>query len=336
LEDNVSDQGALNIWARQFTTAHFLPPAKNMRALTYAGIDVVSFAGNHTMNWGDEGFLGTLENLEQNRIGVVGVGRNITEARTPAILERNGIKVAFLGYNSILPPGYWAGAATPGCAPMRISTFYEQREYQPGSPAKVITVANSEDLEAMKRDVRNAKSMADVVVFSIHWGLHFVRAKLAMYEDEVGHAAIDAGADLVVGHHPHILKAVEFYKGKAIFHSLGNFAFDIALPESPRLKALGEFLDWRPLEHPEWEGYPFPEDCRKTMIAKYVTDGRGRERVSFLPALINRQAQPEAMRADDDRFQEVLKYVEDITREAGFSTGFSVEGEEVVVLPPAG
>lgn len=102
LEDSLSDKGTLNIWARYFTTAHYLPPAKNVRALTYAGIDVVSFAGNHTMNFGYEGFLGTLENLEKHNIKVVGAGRNINEARRPAIIERNGIKVAFLGYNSIL------------------------------------------------------------------------------------------------------------------------------------------------------------------------------------------------------------------------------------------
>ena len=86
-----------------------------------------------------------------------------------------------------------------------------------------MTIADKDDVAAMVADIAGARAMADVVIVSMHWGVHLVPAMLAMYQQEVGHIAIDAGADLIIGHHPHILKAVEVYKGKVIFYSVGNF-----------------------------------------------------------------------------------------------------------------
>src|SRR3990172_12505325 len=128
----------------------------------------------------------------------------------------------------------------PGCAPMRASTFYQQVDYQPGTPPEIISVANRDDLAAAIEDIKKAKASADIVVVSFHWGLHHMRGTLAMYEREVAHAVIDAGADLIVGHHPHVLKGIEVYKGKAVFYSMGNFAFDLPLSvRTQRQKKLG-------------------------------------------------------------------------------------------------
>jgi poly-gamma-glutamate synthesis protein (capsule biosynthesis protein) len=88
------------------------------------------------MDWGQEAFFDTIEALKGEGISVIGVGKNIEEARKPAILESKGSRVAFLAYNTILPMGYWADANRPGCAPMRAWTLYEQIEHdQPGTPA---------------------------------------------------------------------------------------------------------------------------------------------------------------------------------------------------------
>ena len=103
---------------------------------------------------------------------VISAGKNIAAAREPAIVECNGVKVAFLAYCSVLRDGYQAESNKPGAAPMRAHSFYVSEDYQPGTPPRVVTVPYEEDLEALQEDIRKAKRQADVVVMSIHWGLH--------------------------------------------------------------------------------------------------------------------------------------------------------------------
>ncbi len=304
-------------------------------ALKEAGFDVVSFASNHCMDWGREAFVDTIDVLEREGLSVVGVGRDIEEARKPAIIDCRGTRIAFLAYNSILPAGYWADAGRPGCAPMRALTLYEQIEPdQPGTPCRVHTYAHRDDLRAMVDDVVEAKSRADLVVVSMHWGIHFVPAVLADYQRDIAHVAIDSGADVIVGTHAHILKGIEVYIGKVIFYSLCNFALDLCAPqellESPQHREIERLNpDWRP--DPEYPTYFMPPDSRKTIIAKCTIADRQIKRVSFLPAYINRQSQPEVLPSANPRFVEVSRYMEQITRDQGLDTSFTVEGNEVVV-----
>ena len=118
------------------------------------------------------------------------------------------------------------------------TTVYEPAEPdQPGTPAGIRTFAHRADLDALLDSIRSARRRADVVLLSLHWGLHMVRATLADYQIEVAHAAIDAGADAILGHHPHLLKGVGFHRGRPIFYSLGNFAIEqphgLGIPRSP-------------------------------------------------------------------------------------------------------
>lgn len=305
------------------------------RALKDAGVDVVSFASNHCMDWGREAFLDTICVLKQEGLSVVGAGRNIEEARKPAIVERRGTRIAFLAYNSILPQGYWADVNRPGCVPMRGLTLYEQIEHdQPGTPCRVHTFPHRDDLKAMVDDIEDAKSRADLVIVSMHWGIHFIPAVLADYQREIARAAIDAGADLILGTHAHILKGIEVYAGKVIFYSLCNFALDLRAPKellaSPQHREI-EILnpDWRP--DPEYPTYFMPSDSRKTIIAKCTIADRRTKRVSFLPVYIDKGSQPEVLISSDQRFGEVLRYIEEITRDQGLGTVFTVEGDEVVI-----
>jgi poly-gamma-glutamate capsule biosynthesis protein CapA/YwtB (metallophosphatase superfamily) len=315
------------------TASVALHPARVATSLRTAGFDAVSFAGNHHMDAGPEGFMDTLDLLRKNGMRPVGVGSNITEARSPAIFELNGTKVAFLGYSSIIPRSetpYEATAKRPGCAPMYVSTFYEAVDWQPGAPPKVITITRRADLLAMQEDVKRAKEQADVVIMSIHWGIHHTPAVLAMYEHEVGHAAIDAGVDLILGHSSHILKGIQVYKGKVIFHCLGNFAIDRPRKTKHGVEGGWEGLNPREFE-PGWEEYPFPAEWRKSMIAKAVIVDRRIQKVSFQPCMINRFAQPEPLSASDDRFRDVEEYVAWCNRDQGIDTKFSSDGDEVVV-----
>lgn len=304
-------------------------------ALKEAGFTVVSFAGNHCMDWGQEGFFDTIEALEGQGLQVVGVGVNIEEARRPAFIESKGTRIAILAYNSILPYGYWAEADRPGCAPLRALTLYEQIEHdQPGTPCRVHTFPQPEDRQAMIDDICRAKAQADVVILSLHWGIHFIPAVIADYQRELARAAVDAGADLILGHHAHILKGAEVYRGKVIFYSLCNFALDLAptkkMLESRRHQEI-QVLNptWQP--DPDYPTYYLPPDSRKTMVVKTVIIDKEITRVSFLPACINRQSQPEILRSTDGRFAEVVDYMKEITDDQGLNAEYLVEGDEVAV-----
>ena len=286
------------------------------------GANVVSLASNATMFWGPEALLDTIDLFRGMDIQVVGAGKDAEKARAPAIIEQNGVKVAILSYCSVLRDGHAAGPDKVGCAPMRAHAYYEAEDFQPGTPPKVITVPFEEDLAALEEDIRKAKTQADVVILSLHWGVHFMPKVIATYQPIVAHAAIDAGADLILGHHAHILKAVEVYKGKVCFYSIGNFITNGGIRPSVQWD-----LYWWQMEPDSL--YRFAIESKKSMIAKAVISKNGVERVSFLPVFINKQAQPEALNQDDDRFQEVLEYVEWVSDQ--YPHSFKVEGNEVVV-----
>lgn len=307
---------------------------RNVSALTYAGFDIVSLAGNHVMDFGAEGIEDTIDVLKRHHITPIGAGRNITEARKPAILERNGVRTAFLAYNSILThPSYAAGPDAPGCVPIRVRTSYEPiEEGNPGCPVKIITSAEPDDLEAMKRDIAQLRREADTVVISFHWGLHHMAAVLATYETQLAHAAIDAGADLILGSHSHVLKGIEVYKGKVIAYCMGNFAFDAYWKpedfETPMMKKrIGYYLP-RTYD-PNYPTFPFPVESRKTIILKCQISKAGVERVSFLPAFINGQGQPEPLARADKNHLDVFNYMNAMCKDLG--TQLSCEGDEVLI-----
>ncbi|WP_276352202.1 CapA family protein [Cohnella caldifontis] len=306
-------------------------------AIRRAGFQVVSFATNHCMDLGREAFQDTLDVLRGQNLAVIGAGRNIEEARQPAIVECKGTKIAFLAYNTILPQSFWAEADRPGCAPLRAHTVYEQIEHdQPGTPCRIHTFAHRADLQAMVRDVRLAKSRADLVFVSMHGGIHFVPAVLADYQREMAHAAIDAGADLILGHHAHILKGVEVYKGKAVFYSLGNFAME--LPRDFRSEGMksGQFKEIQGL-NPDWkpERAAWPPDSYKSMTVKCAIENGRITRVSYLPTHIDLDNVPEIVAADHPRFAEIVRYVREISDSQGLKARFTVLGNEVVVEPAA-
>lgn len=331
LEANLSERGSPLPQARLACRAQ----PEVAAALKEAGFTVVSFAGNHCMDWGQEAFFDTISNLKKQGLTVIGVGADIEEARRPAIIDLKGNRLAFLAYSSILPYGYWAESDRPGCVPLRAHTLYEQIEHdQPGTPCRIHTFAHRGDLEAMVRDIELAKREADLVILSLHWGIHFVPAVIADYQQEIAHVAIEHGADLILGHHAHILKGVEVYKGKAIFYSLCNFALDLrpspellARPRHKEIEALNP--DWKP--DPEYPSYFLPRDSRKTIVAKCVISGGNIKVVSFFPAYINPQSQPEILSPQDPRFKEVVEYMRQITEDQNLTADFQVQNGEVVI-----
>lgn len=305
-------------------------------AIARAGFDVVSFASNHCMDWGREAFEDTIAALAEASLKVVGAGSDIREARAPVIAQvrDNAAKVAFLAYNSILPLGYWATADRPGCAPLRAHTVYEPIEHdQPGTPCRIHTYANREDLQGMMDDIRQAKAQADVVIVSMHWGIHFVPAVIADYQKELAYAAIDAGADLIIGHHPHILKGIEVYRGKAIFYSLANFALESPFSFADNLEDKPSHREITAL-NPDFKrgGKALPPDSFKSIMVKCLISPEGIQQVAILPVMIDSQFDPHILHADDPRFAEVHAYLKQISEDQGLTWEASVQGDEIRLL----
>ena len=295
-----------------------------------ADIDVISMASNHAMDWGPDPLVETLELFRGMGKHVIGAGRDAEEAHKPAIIERNGVKIAFLAYCSVLRDGQTAGKGKVGIAPMRAHNYYAAEDFQPGSPPNIVTVPFEQDMRAMQEDIKKAKQQADVVIMSIHWGLRHVPKTICTYQPPVAHAAIDAGADLILGHHPHSIKAVEVYKGKVCFYSIGDF-LTTGSPFTP-----AEFMEWNliwfqiePECMPPHGMHHHPAHCRKSMLAKIVMSKKGIEKVSFLPVFINPRAQPYVVQPDDPKFNEIIEFTEWVSNKHPHK--FRVEGNEVVV-----
>jgi len=160
----------------------------------------LSLANNHSGDYGHVAFLEQLDLLRAHQIGYFGGGKNTVEARTPLVLERKGLKIAILGYNEFKPRYFEAGPSWPG-------------------------LAWSVD-EQVTADIRAARTIhkADLVIPFMHWGWEYEPP--SDRQRELARLMIDAGADLVVGAHPHVIQQPEYYRGKLIAYSLGNFVFD--------------------------------------------------------------------------------------------------------------
>ncbi|MFL5651499.1 MAG: CapA family protein, partial [Chloroflexota bacterium] len=177
----------------------FSADPKLIKGLAGVGIDWVGLANNHIRDAGGDGILQTIANLKNYGIRSSGAGKNLKAARTPAILEAGGVRVAFLAYDTIAKR-YGASTTRAGSAQM--------------------------SARALKTDVRAArKAGAEIVIVFPHWGTEYDPTPFGG-QQALARAAIDAGADMVIGNHAHWAGAVEVYKGKPIWYALGNFVFD--------------------------------------------------------------------------------------------------------------
>ncbi|OQA36806.1 MAG: Capsule biosynthesis protein CapA [Parcubacteria group bacterium ADurb.Bin326] len=171
---------------------------RSLQGLILAGIDLAALANNHFGNQGVSGMRDTFKILQEKGIAFVGAGNTSAEAHQPALIEKNGITFSFLNYG--YPEDlYVANSSTPGIANM--------------------------DIAEMKKDVKLAKEKSDVVIIIMHAGIEYVN-KPNSQQKEFARGAIDAGADLVIGHHPHWVQITEIYQSKPIIYSLGNLVFD--------------------------------------------------------------------------------------------------------------
>lgn len=312
-------------------TPHGCQPPEMAQIFTDCGFDAVTVANNHMYDFGPDALLDTRALLLKKGIQVTGAGKNLQEARKPAIVERKGIKVGFLGYCSAIPHGGEAGPEKVGIAPLRFRQYYEPRGLY--APIRIRSEADERDMNMIVEDVKALRREVDVVMVAFHWGVIWVPRAVSDYQVTAAHACIDAGADLIMGHHAHLPKGIEMYKGKAIFYSLSNFCMTKTYA-APAWKepawVHGSIRAYTDLD-PEVPLLPYGKDARRTLMAKAILSKDGVKQVSFIPMLIDNLYRPEVLRNGDPRFDDMVSYM-DWTSD-GFDHKFTVEGDEVVVTP---
>lgn len=335
LETVVSDRGAIVPNAR---LAMRSPPALAPE-LARGGFTMMSFAGNHCLDWGYDAFADTIDHATRAGLAVAGAGPNRAAAYRPVYQQVGDTTVALVAANAILPEGYAATADRAGCAPLHAHTVYDQIERdQPGTPARVRTFADRVDLASLLAAIREARAVAQIVLVSLHWGIHMVRGTLADYQVEVAHAAIEAGADAILGHHPHVMKGVGFHRGKPIFYSLGNFAIEQPHVWDPAIVDTDSFRHLVSL-NPDWRmdaGYMLPEETRITGIARLIVREGAIAGIAFLPAWIGDDSAPRPLGADDPLFGRVQSYLMEATASEGLECVIELDGSALALRPTVG
>lgn len=202
--------------------------------LAWAGFDLVSLANNHINDYGPRALTETLDFLDLLGVARVGAGRDLEEARRPVILEREGVRFAFLAYAEPIWSVIGARSAATGRTWSRIEERFHGPLPLPLPPARPDSYRSSlagvavADLASIAEDVGRVLTFLkpDYLFVSVHWGDEHQRMP-NRFQRTFGRAAIDAGATAVLGHHPHVLQAVEKYRGGLIIYSLGNLVFDM-------------------------------------------------------------------------------------------------------------
>jgi poly-gamma-glutamate synthesis protein (capsule biosynthesis protein) len=221
-----------------------------IQGLIDSGFDILSLANNHFGDQGQAGMKYTFNWLDQHHLKYTGAGKDFSEAHQPTILEKNGIKFAFLGYGQLNCSAYGSTETKAGFACL--------------------------DLEQMEKDVKEAKKQADLVVVSMHAGTEYTNQSTQKQKD-FARAAIDSGAKLVLGHHPHVVQTTEKYKDGFIIYSLGNFVFD----------------------------QMWSQETREGVMAQCQFEDKELKSVEFIPIIIENYSQPRL--ASSDESPKILK-----------------------------
>ena len=215
-------------------------PPLTAQALSLGGFDVLSQANNHAMDFGSAGLADTQKYLRQYGIATVGAGLDAAAAHAPVIIQRNGLRLAFLGYVDVAPE----------------KSGFNARSWTATATSPGVAWA---DPDQIKDDVQAARLQADVVIVLLHGGIEItdVINNISANQRMEARTAIDAGAALVIGSHPHVLQQIERYHGGLIAYSLGNFVFD------------------------QYAGI-----ANATIILRVVLDGNGVQSYDYVPVLI--------------------------------------------------
>lgn len=323
--------------------------------------DLLTLAGNHLYDLGEQGVRDTVDWCRDNGIPCCGAGSTLEEAEAPAFVEKDGLRVGVLAWNAVGPRSCFAGEGKGGSACIDFVRAYvpleekdpDRLENDVWSLKRPVTVPGEmlgrnfpepASLERMAELIRRTKARCDILIAYFHKGLVHQVARLGDYERLMSRLAIDSGADAVVGTHAHLLRGVETYKGRAIYHGLNNF-----IMWTPQLSPLyrgtvkdtatSHNAEWaaRRVERfgfvpdPEYPTYPFHPDSVYCACAKLlIRDGAVAE-YRLIPMLVEKDGAP-YVHGDDPKGRAVLDYVRRITAQAGLNARYRWTGDEVRIF----
>lgn len=287
----------------------------HLDALARAGFTAVSLAGNHMMDCGPDGLAETIAGLDGNGIRHAGAGPNLAAARAPALIHVDGRTIALLSYNCVGPELSWASADSAGCAYVRVLAS----DGGPTRPAADLVEIDPASLAEMEADIAAARTHVDLVVVALHKGITHRPAVLAPYERPLAHAAVRAGADVVVGHHAHIARGIEVYRGKPIYHGLGNgVVVTHALNPAQDHPARAEWAERRKRmfgfePDPAYPLAPFHPEAVNGMIARLVWSSEGTVTPGFIPVWFEPPGRPVVA---EGRASGIIRYIAQISARA--------------------
>jgi Bacterial capsule synthesis protein PGA_cap len=313
-------------------------PVANAAALGRASFDVMSAANNHIMDGGYAGLRSTIDALRQAGVAPVGAGDDVAEAFAPVVVEAKGRRVAFVAVASFFPVGSEARAGLPGLAPLRAQNTYVPAaagHWAPGMAPRVLSMLDGGDASRVEDAIGAARDLADVVVVSAHWG-DFTRPYVVTdHERECAQLFVDAGADVVLGHHQHTLRGIEFYEERPILYGLSHWALDLpglvdlmaanGLP-SDEEAALATFGPYGVFPRAGYPLLPFAPESRMTVAAIVSLPAGGTPEVGLIPVMIRPSGAAEPVDPAEDEGRCIADYLNECCSRAGFRT----------VITPAG
>jgi hypothetical protein len=306
-------------------------------ALRRAGFTVMSCANNHIFDEGRDALLRTVELLSQHGIATCGAGPTPVDAHRPAIMQVGETRVGFLAYTSVGPKN--TGPRPAEVAHISAETAYSNLEpWQPGSPAKIATKAREEDLTALTAAIAAVRSTVDLLFVSFHWGIHLLPYVITDYERELARAAIDAGAEAVLGHHQHVLSGIEFYRDRPIFYGLGELAFAEDLPDdvvAMRAKKHDErYGEYNVRRYPGRRSILHPIS-RMRVIARLSYAGGRLGSLRLIPCVADRMSRPIPQAPASPGGKRVLAFLRQVNELAGLRTELRYDGGPHIDVRPA-
>ena len=291
-------------------------PPGNLAAIARAGFGMVSLAGNHIADCGARGIAETRAGLAAQGIAFTGAGADLAEASEPAIAEVKGWRIGLLSYNCVGPQAAWATASRAGCNYLRVDTA----DGSPIAPAAALSQVPQTALDQLAHDIADLRQRADIVLVALHKGKVHTPALIEPYERSLADAAMEAGADAVLGHHAHIVRGIAFAGDRPVFHGLGNgCVVTSALSPAQDHPARREWAERRKTlfgfePDPAYTLAPFHPDAVNAFMGELVFADDAPVRTSIIAVHVEPPGRP--VLADADARTAIFRYVEAITQQA--------------------